>query len=60
MNYMDIKTSDINIVIRIAFVIFFKSRHLYELVRMIQDPTMKDFYKKNKIKRNTYRNMHIL
>lgn len=43
-----IKNSDINIVIRIAFVMFFKSRHLYELVRMIQDPTMKDFYKNRK------------
>lgn len=43
-----IKNSDINIVIRIAFVIFFKSRHLYEFVRMIQDPTMKDFYKNRK------------
>ncbi len=42
------KNSDINIVIRIAFVIFFKSRHLYEFVRMIQDPTMKDFYKNRK------------
>lgn len=43
-----IKNSDINIVIRIAFVMFFKSRHLYELVRMIQDPTMKDFYRNRK------------
>lgn len=43
-----IKNSDINVVIRIAFVMFFESRHLYELVRMIQDPTMKDFYKNRK------------
>lgn len=43
-----IKNSDINIIIRIMFVLFFKSRHLYEFARMIQDPTMKDFYKNRK------------
>ncbi len=33
---------------KICFVLFFYSRHFYELVRVIQDPTMKDFYKNRK------------
>lgn len=40
--------TDIDIKIRLLFSIFFKSRRLYELARMIQDPTMKDFYKSRK------------
>ena len=28
-----------------AYLCFYHSRHLYELARMIKDPTMKDFYK---------------
>lgn len=43
-----INNSDISIIIRFMFVLFFKSRHLYEFARMIQDPTMKDFYKNRK------------
>ena len=43
-----IGNSDINLIIRIMFALFFKSRHIYELARMIQDPTMKDFYKNRK------------
>ena len=30
---------------KIQFWVFFYSRHLYELARLIQDPTMLDFYK---------------
>ncbi len=30
---------------KLIFLIFFYSRHLYELARLIQDPTMLDFYK---------------
>ena len=40
--------SDIDVKIRLLFTAFFYSRHLYELARMIQDPTMKDFYKSRK------------
>lgn len=39
---------DINIFIRAAFVLFFYSRPIYELVRAIQDPSMFDFYKNRK------------
>ena len=42
------KNKDIDIKIRILFVLFYKSRRLYELARMIQDPTMKDYYKNRK------------
>ena len=43
-----LKCKDIDIKIRVLFTLFFYSRHLYELARMIQDPTMKDFYKNRK------------
>ena len=43
-----IKNKDIDIKIRILFTIFFKSRPIYELARIIQDPTMKDYYKNRK------------
>lgn len=33
---------------KIIFTVFYYSRHLYELARQIQDPTMKDFYKNRK------------
>ena len=36
---------------KIVFLVFFHSRHLYELARLIQDPTMLDFYK-NRRKHN--------
>ena len=39
---------DIDFKIRVLFVLFFKSRRLYELARIIQDPTMKEFYKNRK------------
>lgn len=45
------KCKDIDIKIRIVFVMFFYSRRFYELARMIQDPTMKDFYKNRKADR---------
>lgn len=38
---IDIKT-------KIMYLCFYYSRHLYELARMIKDPTMKDFYKNRK------------
>lgn len=37
---------------KIMTVCFYYSRHLYELARMIKDPTMKDFYKNRKTKRS--------
>lgn len=43
-----VKNNDIDIKIRILFTIFFKSRPIYELARIIQDPTMKDYYKNRK------------
>ncbi len=46
-----IKCKDIDIKIRAAFALFYYSRHIYELARMIQDPTMKDFYKNRKANR---------
>lgn len=36
---------------KIVFLVFFHSRHLYELARLIQDPTMLNFYK-NRRKHN--------
>lgn len=33
---------------KIIFTVFYYSRHLYELARAVQDPTMKDFYKQRK------------
>lgn len=47
------KNKDISPVIRLSFAVFFCSRHIYELVRAIQDPTMLDFYK-NRRKGNTH------
>ncbi|MBQ8782991.1 MAG: glycosyltransferase [Clostridia bacterium] len=41
----------INFKNRVLFIIFFYSRHLYELARLITDPTMIDFYK-NRRKHN--------
>ncbi len=43
-----ISCTDIDVKIRLLFTVFFYSRQLYELARMIQDPTMKDFYKSRK------------
>lgn len=43
-----VKNNDIDIKIRILFTIFFKSRPIYELARIIQDPTMIDYYKNRK------------
>ena len=43
---------DISLIIKISFTVFFYSRHIYELVRAVQDPTMFDFYKSRK-KENT-------
>jgi len=33
---------------KILFTVFYYSRHIYELARLVQDPTMKDFYKQRK------------
>ncbi len=49
------KNRDISPVIRLSFAVFFHSRHIYELVRAIQDPTMLDFYK-NRRKRGANSN----
>lgn len=46
-----VKCKDIDIKIRMIFILFFYSRRFYELARMIQDPTMKDFYKNRKANR---------
>lgn len=43
-----ISCPDIDVKIRLLFTVFFYSRPLYELARMIQDPTMKDYYKSRK------------
>lgn len=37
---------------KIMYSAFYYSRHLYELARMIKDPTMRDFYKQRKLKGN--------
>lgn len=42
------KNKDISLVIKIMFTVFFYSRHVYELARAIQDPTMIDYYKKRR------------
>lgn len=42
------KNKDISPVIKIMFTVFFYSRHVYELARAIQDPTMIDYYKKRR------------
>lgn len=42
------ENGEINISLRIAFFVFFYSRPIYEFVRMVQDPTMLDFYKSRK------------
>ncbi len=41
-----IKNKDIPFLIRGSFTVFFYSRHIYEFVRGMQDPTMFDFYKR--------------
>lgn len=46
------KNKDISPIIKIVFTVFFYSRHIYELARAVQDPTMFDFYK-NRRKGNT-------
>ncbi|MBQ7548715.1 MAG: glycosyltransferase family 2 protein [Clostridia bacterium] len=40
-----LKNRGIKLRIKTVFVIFFYSRRFYELARMIQDPTMRDFYR---------------
>lgn len=42
------RNNDISPIIKISFTVFFYSRHIYELARAIQDPTMIDFYKSRK------------
>lgn len=42
------RNKDISPIIKISFTVFFYSRHIYELARAIQDPTMIDFYKSRK------------
>lgn len=42
------RNNDISLIIKISFTVFFYSRHIYELARAIQDPTMFDFYKSRK------------
>lgn len=42
------ENGEINISLRIAFFVFFYSRPIYEFVRIVQDPTMLDFYKSRK------------
>ena len=46
------KASKISLLNKIVFTVFYYSRHAYELFRVIQDPTMKDFYKNRKNKRS--------
>ncbi len=46
-----INCKDIDIKNRFMFAVFFYSRRIYELARMLQDPTMKDFYKSRKADR---------
>lgn len=43
-----VRCADIDLKIRLLFTVFFYSRPLYELARMLQDPTMRDFYKSRK------------
>ena len=43
--------NDIDANIKKLFVPFFKSRHLYEIARMVKDPTMFVFYVKRPFKR---------
>lgn len=40
-----LSNKDISPLIKILFTVFFYSRHIYELARGIQDPTMFDFYR---------------
>ncbi len=47
-----LSSGGISIKDRLMFTAFYYSRHLYELARLIQDPTMKDFYKNRKNKRS--------
>lgn len=42
------RNKDVSLIIKIMFTVFFYSRHIYELARAIQDPTMIDFYKSRK------------
>lgn len=43
-----IRSNHISIKKKISFILFFFSRRFYELARLIQDPTMKDFYRNRK------------
>lgn len=47
-----LKNKNIGLLIRISFMCFFYSRPFYEFVRMVQDPTMLDFYKSRKKRNN--------
>ena len=42
------RNKDISPIIKISFKVFLFSRHIYELARAIQNPTMIDFYKSRK------------
>ncbi|MCQ2484286.1 MAG: glycosyltransferase [Clostridia bacterium] len=47
-----LKANGISIKDKLMITACYYSRHLYELARQIQDPTMKDFYKNRKNKRS--------
>lgn len=47
-----LSSNSIGIKDKILFTAFYYSRHLYELARLVQDPTMKDFYKQRKKNRS--------
>lgn len=44
-----LKDEGISTKIKLMFLVFLYSRHIYEFARMIKDPTMKDFYKSRKV-----------
>lgn len=48
-----IKNKEIKFIIRISFTAFYYCRPLYEFVRVMQDPTMKDFYKRRRSKKRS-------
>ena len=48
-----LNNKDISLYVKILFVVFFNSRHIYELARGIQDPTMFDFYKNRRKGKNS-------
>lgn len=47
-----LKSNGISLKDKVMFTAFYYSRHLYELARLIQDPTMKQFYKDRKKNRS--------